>query len=138
VTVNLRNVSASGVTITLSRETDTLKDNVQNVAYIYNGLVDQIDAYTGYDATTKKAGVLQGQATAPVYFAGKDAGFAMLGDLNFGYQHPWQADAFYYYKGDSTSARATRASTLTASASRGGASSHRFSARSATWPNSRA
>lgn len=46
-----------------------------------------------------QSGVLQAQATAPVYFTGKDAGFAVLGDLCFGYQHPWQADAFYYYKG---------------------------------------
>jgi TRAP-type mannitol/chloroaromatic compound transport system substrate-binding protein len=46
-----------------------------------------------------QAGVLQVQSTAPVYFTGKDPGFAVLGDLCFGYQHPWQADAFYYYKG---------------------------------------
>jgi TRAP-type mannitol/chloroaromatic compound transport system substrate-binding protein len=46
-----------------------------------------------------QAGVLQAQSTAPVYFTGKDAGFSVLGDLNFAYQHPWQVDAFYYYKG---------------------------------------
>ena len=56
-----------------------------------------VGAFETLDAV--QAGVLQGQATAPVYFTGKDAGFSMLGDLNFGYQHPWQADAFYYYKG---------------------------------------
>lgn len=46
-----------------------------------------------------QAGALQAHSSAPVYFTGKDAGFSMLGDLNFAYQHPWQVDAFYYYKG---------------------------------------
>jgi TRAP-type mannitol/chloroaromatic compound transport system substrate-binding protein len=45
------------------------------------------------------AGVLQAQSSAPVYWTGKDAGLAMLGDLNFGYTHPWQAEAFFYHKG---------------------------------------
>ena len=36
----------------------------------------------------------------PVYFTGKDARLRRcIGDLNFGYQHPWQADAWFYYKG---------------------------------------
>ena len=34
-----------------------------------------------------------------MYFTGKDAGFAVLGDLAFGYQHPWQAEAWFYHKG---------------------------------------
>jgi TRAP-type mannitol/chloroaromatic compound transport system substrate-binding protein len=46
-----------------------------------------------------QAGALQVQSTAPVYFTGKDAGFAVIGDLAFGYQHPWQAEAWYYHKG---------------------------------------
>ncbi|MBI3371255.1 MAG: TRAP transporter substrate-binding protein [Betaproteobacteria bacterium] len=45
------------------------------------------------------AGALQAHSTAPVYFTGKDAGFAVLGDLAFAYQHPWQAEAWYLYKG---------------------------------------
>ncbi len=45
------------------------------------------------------AGVLQAHSSAPVYWTGKDAGLAMLGDLVFGYQHPWQAEAWYYHKG---------------------------------------
>jgi TRAP-type mannitol/chloroaromatic compound transport system substrate-binding protein len=45
------------------------------------------------------AGVLQAQSSAPVYWTGKDAGLAVLGDLNFGYTHPWQAEAFFYHKG---------------------------------------
>ena len=31
--------------------------------------------------------------------AGKDAGFSVIGDLNFAYQHPWQAEAWYYHRG---------------------------------------
>jgi len=46
-----------------------------------------------------QAGVLQAQSTAPVYFTGKDPGFAVIGDLAFAYQHPWQADAWFHYKG---------------------------------------
>lgn len=45
------------------------------------------------------AGVLDAQSTAPVYWAGKDPGFSVIGDLNFAYQHPWQAEAWYYHRG---------------------------------------
>jgi TRAP-type mannitol/chloroaromatic compound transport system substrate-binding protein len=45
------------------------------------------------------AGVLDAQSTAPVYWTGKDPGFALLGDLNFAYTHPWQAEAWYYHRG---------------------------------------
>ena len=46
-----------------------------------------------------QAGALQAQSTAPVYFTGKDPGFAVIGDLAFAYQHPWQAEAWFHYKG---------------------------------------
>src|SRR5512144_2020282 len=55
------------------------------------GVFETLDAVT--------AGVLQAQSTAPVYFTGKDAGLAVIGDLSFAYTHPWQAEAWYYYKG---------------------------------------
>lgn len=45
------------------------------------------------------AGVLDAQSTAPVYWSGKDAGFSVIGDLNFAYTHPWQAEAWYYHRG---------------------------------------
>jgi len=45
------------------------------------------------------AGVLDAQSTAPVYWSGKDPGFSVIGDLNFAYQHPWQAEAWYYHRG---------------------------------------
>ena len=46
-----------------------------------------------------QAGALQAQSTAPVYFTGKDPGFAVIGDLAFAYQHPWQAEAWFHYRG---------------------------------------
>lgn len=54
-------------------------------------------AFETLDAVS--AGVLQAQSSAPVYWTGKDAGLAVLGDLNFGYTHPWQAEAFFYHRG---------------------------------------
>ncbi len=45
------------------------------------------------------AGVLDAHSTAPVYFSGKDAGFSVIGDLNYAYQHPWQVEAWYYHRG---------------------------------------
>jgi TRAP-type mannitol/chloroaromatic compound transport system substrate-binding protein len=45
------------------------------------------------------AGVLDAQSSAPVYWTGKDPGFSLIGDLNFAYSHPWQAEAWYYHRG---------------------------------------
>ena len=45
------------------------------------------------------AGVLQGHASWPGYFSGKDPGLAVISDFVFGYQSPWQAEAWYYQKG---------------------------------------
>lgn len=49
------------------------------------------------DAVT--AGVLQAQSSWPGYWTGKDAGLAVISDFVFGYQHPWQAEAWYYHRG---------------------------------------
>jgi len=49
------------------------------------------------DAVT--AGVLQAHSSWPGYWTGKDAGLAVISDFVFGYQHPWQAEAWYYQKG---------------------------------------
>lgn len=49
------------------------------------------------DAVT--AGVLQAHSSWPGYWTGKDAGLAVIGDLVFGYQHPWQAEAWFYHRG---------------------------------------
>ena len=56
-----------------------------------------VGVFESLDAVS--AGVLDAQSTAPVYWAGKDAGFSVIGDLNFAYQHPWQVEAWYYHRG---------------------------------------
>jgi TRAP-type mannitol/chloroaromatic compound transport system substrate-binding protein len=56
-----------------------------------------VGAFESLDAVG--AGVLDAQSSAPVYWSGKDAGFAVIGDLNFAYEHPWQIEAWYYHRG---------------------------------------
>ena len=55
------------------------------------GVFESLDAVT--------AGVLQAQASWPGYWTGKDAGLAVISDFVFGYQHPWQAEAWFYHRG---------------------------------------
>ena len=45
------------------------------------------------------AGLLQAHSSWPGYFSGKDAGLAVLSDFVFGYENPFQADAWYHYRG---------------------------------------
>ncbi|GAB5467710.1 MAG: TRAP transporter substrate-binding protein DctP [Rhodospirillales bacterium] len=45
------------------------------------------------------ADILQGQHTASVYFSGRDAAFAMIGDLNAAYENPYQMEYWFYYRG---------------------------------------
>jgi TRAP-type mannitol/chloroaromatic compound transport system substrate-binding protein len=54
-------------------------------------------AFETLDAVT--AGVLQGHASWPGYFSGKDPGLAVISDFVFGYQNPWQAEAWFNQKG---------------------------------------
>jgi hypothetical protein len=54
-------------------------------------------AFESLDAVT--AGVLQGHSSWPGYWTGKDAGLAVISDFVFGYQHPWQAEAWFYHRG---------------------------------------
>ncbi len=42
---------------------------------------------------------LQGHSSWPGYFSGKDPGLAVISDFVFGYQHPWQAEAWFYQRG---------------------------------------
>src|SRR5437879_9446923 len=55
------------------------------------GVFESLDAVS--------AGVLQAQASWPGYWTGKDAGLAVISDFVFGYQHPWQAEAWFYHRG---------------------------------------
>lgn len=45
------------------------------------------------------AGLLQAHSSWPGYFSGKDAGLAVLSDFVFGYDNPFQAHAWYHYRG---------------------------------------
>lgn len=55
------------------------------------GVFESLDAVT--------AGVLQAHSSWPGYWTGKDAGLAVIGDFVFGYQHPWQAEAWFQHRG---------------------------------------
>lgn len=44
-------------------------------------------------------GILQGQHGGTTYFSGKDAAFALIGDLNGGFETPWQMQMWYEYGG---------------------------------------
>ena len=55
------------------------------------GVFETLDAVT--------AGVLQAHSSWPGYWTGKDAGLAVISDFVFGYQHPWQAEAWFYHRG---------------------------------------
>lgn len=50
------------VTVNLTRNTDELKLNLENLVSIYNGLMDTVDLYAGYDTETETAGVLIGDS----------------------------------------------------------------------------
>lgn len=49
------------------------------------------------DAVTNN--VMQAMHQWPGYFSGKEPAFAAISDLIAGYSHPWQKDAWMYYKG---------------------------------------
>ncbi|MCZ7566088.1 MAG: TRAP transporter substrate-binding protein [Burkholderiales bacterium] len=51
------------------------------------------------------SGVLDGQQSAPVYFAGRDPSFGLIGDLNAAYENPYQMHMWFEYKGGNALAR---------------------------------
>jgi TRAP-type mannitol/chloroaromatic compound transport system substrate-binding protein len=56
-----------------------------------------VGAFETLDAVS--SGVLQAHSSWPGYFTGKDAGLAVISDFVFGYQHPYQAEAWFYHRG---------------------------------------
>ncbi len=64
VMLNLISVGTGldGATITLSRDTGDLKNDLSNLAAIYNGIVDLLGDYAGYNEDTGLAGIFQGDA----------------------------------------------------------------------------
>jgi len=61
VTIEARTTGTTSISIT--RDTTMLKSDLSNLAAVYNGLVDKISAYAGYDDSTEIGGVLQGDAS---------------------------------------------------------------------------
>ncbi len=58
------NLEATGsVSVTATRKTGQLKRDLNNFVSVYNGIVDKLDQYTGYDREAKTSGVLQGDVT---------------------------------------------------------------------------
>jgi flagellar hook-associated protein 2 len=81
VTLNLQKVGSSNISLT--RDTSKLKTDLQNLVNSYNTIQKKVDEYTGYDATNRKSGILQGDETLNgVLFSirsdllGQAAGFA--------------------------------------------------------------
>jgi flagellar hook-associated protein 2 len=64
VTLKLLSTTSSAVQITVGNDTDTIKTKITAFQDAYNTLVSNLKTLTKYDATTKKAGDLQGDGTA--------------------------------------------------------------------------
>jgi flagellar hook-associated protein 2 len=64
LTLNLLSATSSDAQITVGNDTETIKAKIQAFQEAYNTLVGNLRELTKYDATTKKAGALQGDGTA--------------------------------------------------------------------------
>lgn len=62
VTLTLKSTSAQAVNVSLTRSTSQLRVHLQNLAAIFNSLVDTVAEFTDYDTETKARGLLQGDA----------------------------------------------------------------------------
>lgn len=67
VTVTLHDTGTE--TLTLSRDYQPLKTDLSNLVAIYNGIVDTLDTYTGYDEETGTSGIMQGDSTLNLLIA---------------------------------------------------------------------
>jgi flagellar hook-associated protein 2 len=61
VTITAR--TAGTTSISINRDTSQLESDMSNLALIYNGLVDKIGQYAGYNDATGTGGILQGDST---------------------------------------------------------------------------
>ena len=61
--VTLELYTAGTATVTVTRNNGPLTTDIHNLVAIYNGIVDKMGTYTGYDAETETAGILQGDST---------------------------------------------------------------------------
>lgn len=62
VTLTFNSVSVAPTTVTVAADTETIKTTLKDFAKAYSDLATLIATDTKYDATTKKAGVLQGDS----------------------------------------------------------------------------
>ena len=63
ITFNLSKVTTAPVTVNITRNTDSVKALVTNFVASYNALASFLSSATAYDAASKKAALLQGDAT---------------------------------------------------------------------------
>ncbi len=63
LTIDLKKVDTSSTAFTVSRDLTTAKANVNGFVAAYNNIVSNLHSLTGYDATTKTAGVLNGDSS---------------------------------------------------------------------------
>lgn len=64
VQLKLQQVTTSPVEITISQDTESLRKNIQSFVDAYNAINNTLSSATKYDESSKKAGMLQGDATA--------------------------------------------------------------------------
>lgn len=61
LTLNLKEVTTTNVSVTVSKDTATIKSGIQALVKGYNTFAKAMSDLSGYDATTKTAGPLQGE-----------------------------------------------------------------------------
>ena len=54
-------------TITVNRDTSKIKTDLANLAAIYNGIVDRVADYAGYDPETETGGIMQGDSVLNIF-----------------------------------------------------------------------
>ena len=96
MTFNLSKVTTTPVTVSVTRNTDSVKSLMTNFVGAYNALASFLSSATSYDASTKTAALLQGDATTTglqnqlrsmVAQAGKASGtFGTLSDIGLEFQ----------------------------------------------------
>ncbi|MFM9959374.1 MAG: flagellar filament capping protein FliD [Phycisphaerales bacterium] len=64
VTVDLKSVSTSPVTVTVSRDQESIEKSIKGFVDAFNKTLDTIDKYDGYNAETNRRGPLLGDGTA--------------------------------------------------------------------------
>jgi flagellar hook-associated protein 2 len=93
VTLTLNSTTTTAATVTIAPDTATIKKTLQDFATAYNGVAKLVTTDTKYDATNKKAGVLQGDSAITGLLSrmrsvlgmtsAASASFARLSDVGF-------------------------------------------------------